>query len=82
MAIISSHSRLVLNENGIWTALGNEKVSYPEEGNDACFEVEDQSFWFRHRNACIVEMVRNFPPEGRGPIFDVGGVGIPAFCLT
>jgi hypothetical protein len=27
-------------------------------------------------------MVRNFPPEGRGPIFDVGVVGIPAFCLT
>jgi SAM-dependent methyltransferase len=52
---------------------GSDAISYPEEGNEACFEVEDRSFWFRHRNACIAEMVRNFPPEGRGPIFDVGG---------
>jgi SAM-dependent methyltransferase len=51
----------------------SDAISYPEEGNEACFAVEDRSFWFQHRNACIVEMVRNFPPEGKGPIFDVGG---------
>jgi SAM-dependent methyltransferase len=48
-------------------------VYYPEKGNEACYEVEDQSFWFRHRNDCIREMVRKFPPKGNGPIFDVGG---------
>jgi SAM-dependent methyltransferase len=61
------------HDNGIWFALDKEKISYPEEGNEACFEVEDRSFWFRHRNTCLVEMVRNFPPEGKGPVFDVGG---------
>ena len=48
-------------------------ISYPDEGNEACFKVEDQSFWFRHRNDCIVELIRQFPPSRKGPIFDVGG---------
>jgi SAM-dependent methyltransferase len=60
-------------EVGIGYSSDRERISYPEEGNEACFEVEDRSFWFRHRNACIVEMVRIFPPRGKGPIFDVGG---------
>ena len=54
-------------------AIGSEAISYPEEGNEACFQIEDQSFWFRHRNNCIQELVRKFPPNGKGPIFDVGG---------
>ena len=66
-------NRLRCGEDGIYYAIGSEAVSYPEEGNEACFEIEDQSFWFRHRNNCIRELVRNFPPRGKGPIFDVGG---------
>jgi len=66
-------SRLQLGENGIFYAGEVGEISYPEEGNEACFQIEDQSFWFRHRNDCIRELVRNFPPEGKGPIFDVGG---------
>lgn len=62
-----------LGEDGIFYASGSEAISYPEEGNEACFELEDQSFWFRHRNDCIRELVRNFLPRGKGPIFDVGG---------
>ena len=62
-------SGLQAGEDGIFYAAGAEAISYPEEGNKACFEVEDQSFWFRHRNGCIRELVRNFPPRGRGPIF-------------
>ena len=61
-------SALRLGADGIFRAADSGAISYPEEGNEACFEVEDRSFWFRHRNACITEMVRNFPPEGKGPI--------------
>jgi SAM-dependent methyltransferase len=64
---------LSLGEDGIFYANESEAISYPQEGNEACFEVEDQSFWFRHRSDCIRELVWNFPPQGRGPIFDVGG---------
>jgi SAM-dependent methyltransferase len=46
-------------------------LSYPEEGNELCYQLEEHSFWFRHRNNCIVEVVKKFPP--RGFLFDVGG---------
>jgi SAM-dependent methyltransferase len=56
---------------GEWRSRSQSSVSYPEWGNQACFDVEDSSFWFRHRNACILEAVRQFPPAG--PLFDIGG---------
>jgi len=46
-------------------------ISYPADGNAICFQVEDNSFWFRHRNRCIVEAVTQFPPSGH--ILDIGG---------
>jgi hypothetical protein len=58
-------------EGGIWTSGVDAEVSYPERGNTACFEVEDRSFWFRHRNDCILAAVRGHPPAGT--IVDVGG---------
>jgi len=65
--------KLELGPEGIWYATHQETVSYPTDGNDECFGIEDSSFWFRHRNSCIVELVKMFPPQGSGPIFDVGG---------
>jgi len=47
------------------------KVSYPDDHNAACFLIEDDSFWFGHRNRCIAAAVRRFPPSGF--ILDVGG---------
>jgi SAM-dependent methyltransferase len=44
---------------------------YPESGNQWCAQVEDQSFWFQHRNEVLVELMRRFPPEA--PLYDVGG---------
>ncbi|MBM3703068.1 MAG: class I SAM-dependent methyltransferase, partial [Actinobacteria bacterium] len=36
-----------------------------------CFELEDQSIWFKHRNDCIALVISQYPPTG--PILDVGG---------
>ncbi len=44
---------------------------YPEDGNASCYQLEDNSYWFRHRNECIVAMIQRFPPKGA--ILDVGG---------
>jgi SAM-dependent methyltransferase len=63
--------QLTRGKDGIWTAREDVRVSYPEAGNDHCFQVEDSSFWFRHRNSCIVAALQAFPPGG--PIFDIGG---------
>lgn len=64
---------LVKAADGIWYSSEEEAVSYPEDGNEKCFAVEEQSFWFNHRNACILEVVSGFPPVDKGPIFDIGG---------
>src|SRR6266852_774862 len=56
---------------GSWRCKSASPVSYPEWGNEACFQVEDVSFWFRHRNACILEAMKQYPPSG--PVFDIGG---------
>lgn len=66
-----SAQNLRLDPHGYWVAGGDDRVSYPEEGNSHCFAVEDGSFWFGHRNGVIVEAVRQFPPGG--PLVDVGG---------
>lgn len=57
---------------GIWVAPGSAEVSYPEGGHAACLQLEDSSFWFRHRNACILASVARWAPAPSGPFFDVG----------
>ena len=64
---------LELGNEGIWYSPENEKVSYPTDGNENYFGVEESSFWFRHRNNCIVSVVKSYPPEDKGTIFDIGG---------
>jgi SAM-dependent methyltransferase len=56
---------------GIWKARQSASVSYPENGHAACFQLEDGSFWFNHRNRCIAEAVGQWSPSGF--ILDVGG---------
>lgn len=57
--------------DGVWRARTGEFISYPEAGNDKCFTLEEDSFWFAHRNACIVSLLRRF--QTTGPFFDIGG---------
>ncbi len=54
-----------------YNALMNETISFPEDGHANCLELEDNSFWFRHRNQVIIEVMRQHPPSG--PVYDVGG---------
>jgi len=70
---LKSCRSLHLKSDDIYYAIDSEKISYPEDGNDSCFEIEENSFWFRHRNSCIIEMIDNHPSPNSGPIFDVGG---------
>ena len=64
---------LSCDETGIYYTDSSENISYPDNGNDLCFEVEENSFWFRHRNDCIIEMIKNYRSSKDRPIFDVGG---------
>ena len=64
---------LRLEKDGIWYSSNLENISYPSDGNDSCFTVEENSFWFKHRNNCIISVVKSYPPENNGTIFDIGG---------
>lgn len=57
--------------DGIWYAREQNPIDYPEEGNSFCYQVEEGSFWFNHRNSFILEALRRFPPGG--VLFDIGG---------
>ena len=62
---------LVRDPDGIYRAGPAQRVSYAEDGHQSCFQVEDSSFWFRHRNDCIASMIANHP--FRGAMLDIGG---------
>jgi SAM-dependent methyltransferase len=81
---------LTRSQDGVWRSGREVAVSFPSEGHGFCFEIEDRSFWFRHRNECIVAAMRAFEPAG--PVFDIGagngcvsaaliGAGIEAVAL-
>jgi len=71
MDIAAIAPNLSKDAEGIWIASGQGEVSYPSEGNESYFEVEETSFWFRHRNNVITHLVREYSPEKT--FFDIGG---------
>ena len=60
---------LELRDPGIWFARTQSAVS--ARGNVASLALEDRSFWFRHRNRCIVSLVRRFSSDAT--VLDIGG---------
>jgi SAM-dependent methyltransferase len=64
-------SNLERGPDGLWHPRVRTRPAYPDAGNAFCFEVEDHSFWFHHRNQCILGALRRLPPAG--PVFDIGG---------
>lgn len=66
-------TNLKLGEDRIWYSKDSQDISYPSDGNEVCFTIEDKSFWFKHRNCCILSAVKSYPPKDNGTIFDIGG---------
>jgi len=66
-------SRLEQDPDGIWRPqhARTHALSFPDHGHDACFQIEDDSFWFAHRNSCITAALARTPIEG--PLIDIGG---------
>ena len=68
---LSQVAQLSRGQDDIWRATKSSPISYPETGNKDCLKVEDSSFWFSHRNACIIKVINNFMPGGA--LLDIGG---------
>lgn len=64
---------LTQDETGIWRTPAGAiaALRYPSAGHDEYAAVEDDSFWFTHRNRCIVAALAHHAFEG--PLLDVGG---------
>ena len=58
-------------ENGIYFSKTTSDISYPEDGNDKFMQIEQDSFWFNHRNNIIVESVKKYSHQKT--FFDIGG---------
>lgn len=71
MVSLEDYVHNLLLHDGIWRTVEMEEISYPEDGNNLYYEIEDKSFWFKNRNIIIWEVVKKYSIEG--PIFDVGG---------
>ena len=71
LELASLTTGLEQRDDELWWSRSQAAVSYPAHGNADCLEIEDGSFWFRHRNLCIQSLVRRFPPDGR--FLDIGG---------
>lgn len=57
--------------DGIFSLKSNQETSFPQDGYDNCFQIEDDSFWFNHRNNCISTAVLNY--SSSNTFFDIGG---------
>jgi SAM-dependent methyltransferase len=65
---------LKLLSPGVWgidRKSQDNEVHYPADAYQINARLEETSFWFKHRNNCIIQVIKNFPTPG--PIFDVGG---------
>ena len=65
------NTNLELNSEGIYVAKEQPAISYPEDGNSNCFSVEDDSFWFQHRNEVLGALITRY--SSNKTFFDIGG---------
>lgn len=47
------------------------KLSYPEQGYDNLLDLEEKSFWYKHRNKVIKTLINRYSPHE--VLFDIGG---------
>ena len=71
MEINQIAANLRQSDDGLWISRSHTPVSYPSQGMDFTYQLEEQSYWFIHRNRCISAVINQFRPQGM--LFDIGG---------
>ena len=59
-------------KNDIWYSKNKSTIAYPENGNEIYLDIEEASFWYKHRNDCIAISCNHFL-ETNSVIIDIGG---------
>ncbi|MEZ4873758.1 MAG: hypothetical protein R2827_16255 [Bdellovibrionales bacterium] len=64
MSEVTYLHNLEKTDQNFWINPNAEKqsVAYPDAGHEIPIDFESQSFWYRHRNKCIANAVKNHPP--------------------
>tara|TARA_B100000749_G_scaffold280887_2_gene279961 strand:- start:19245 stop:20096 length:852 start_codon:yes stop_codon:yes gene_type:complete len=75
MRLHPCYKKLELTDFGYWIPeqASEGEVHYPDEGHQTDIDFESKSFWYKHRNDCIVAAAKNHPPRDDAPAFDLGG---------
>jgi SAM-dependent methyltransferase len=71
MINLGNYATGLTERDGILFSKNESKISYPQSGNENYFQVEENSFWFSHRNNCIAEGVLRYSSDSL--FFDIGG---------
>ena len=71
MKITKIAKNTMRKEDGIFYSKNSLDISYSEEGNENCIQIEENSFWFRHRNNIILKAIVKY--NQNKTLFDIGG---------
>ncbi len=69
--MVKKYTKDLIEKGGIYFSNKESKISYPDTGNEHCFHMEENSFWFSHRNNCIISTVNKYCKNTI--FFDIGG---------
>jgi SAM-dependent methyltransferase len=72
-------SNLAPGPDGIWFAAGDVDQAFASDDRTDWVEVENRSFWYRHRNEVVLDTLARFPPQGW--LFEIGA-GNGAVCAA
>lgn len=70
MIFFEKNTQFTLRD-GIYISEEDTEISFPEDDYETCFQIEDKSFWFKHRNNCIFTVINKYSKDKT--IFDIGG---------
>lgn len=72
---------LIPSPEGFWVpVLGGDSYQFLPNDETDWFSIEEKSFWYKHRNKCLMEVIKNYPPDGA--LFEIGaGNGFVSFAL-
>jgi len=71
MLNLENYATDFIEKDGILFSKKESNVSYPEKGSENFFQIEDNSFWYAHRNNCIISGALRYSPENL--FYDIGG---------
>jgi hypothetical protein len=72
MKIENIAQSVLKKDDGIFYSKNSSMTSYPGDGNQNCMQIEEASYWFKHRNNVIIEALKKQNNTSKF-FLDIGG---------